>query len=122
MTKSQVEQELENMNINVENVKELYKDNVQKIIPKDWYFPIIEKCIDLCDIAPETVNFNKQDRIVTIVFENESITEGFENKFHSNLFKAVNDFIKSKDENPKVYNRVLIFETGQEGISFRINY
>jgi len=122
MIKTQVEQTLEELNVNVANVKELYTDNVQRIIPKEWYFSIIEKCINLCEITTENINFNKKDRIITIIFKSEGYAEKFEESFHSNVLKAVNNVIQSKNENPKVYNRALILETSQEGISFKISY
>jgi len=122
MNKSQVEQTLEDLNVDVDNVKEMYANNSQKIIPKDWYHPILNTCIELCGVRPEHVNHNKHDRVITVTFDLEETAQRFEEEFHSNVLKGVNEFIRSKGENPKTYNRGLVLETAQEGISFTINY
>jgi len=122
MSKSQVEQTLEDLNVDVENIKNMYEDNSQKIIPREWYRPIIDTCVELCGVLPEHVNHNEHDRVVTITFDLEETAQRFEEGFHSNVLKSMNEVIRSKGELPKTYNRGMVLETSQEGISFIINY
>jgi len=122
MTKSQVEQTLEDLNVDVEKVKTMYKNNSQKIIPKEWYFSIIFMCIKNCDIKPDNINHNKHDRVVTVVCNSKKEAELFESSFHANVLTSINKYIQFINKNPKHYNRALILETIQEGISFTINY
>jgi len=115
------EQVFNDMNINEENLKESYSES-KKILPKEWYYDIIKKCIDNIDINTENVNVNKKESKIQIQFEDPDTTQKFEKAFHSNIMPSITKYIDEKGENPKHYQRSMILETSIDGVSFNIYF
>lgn len=91
-------------------------------IPMSWVQDIIRQNISSIDINPENINNNEKERSFTLLFKSTDEAEEFEKLFQANMFKSINDFIESKNENSKLFNRNVITTTQIEGIQLRISY
>lgn len=113
---------LEDFGVDSKVMEEAYEGNSEKLIPKDWYVPIIKDCIERSGNNIENVNINKNQRTLIITFDDESSASKSEEAFHKNVMKSTNSHIRKNDEVPKAYNRALILETKLDGRSLTINY
>ena len=115
------EQVFNDMNIDGEKLKESYFES-KKILPKEWYYDIIKKCIDSVDINNENTNINKKENKIQIQFTDKNTAQKFEKAFHSNIMPSITKYINEKGENPKQYHRSMILETSIDGVSFNIYF
>jgi hypothetical protein len=108
--------------VDEEQLKEAYK-NSKSFIPKDWHGDIIKLGIDNTNFKPENINVNKKDRVYTLQFKNEEDSQKFEDLFNIKLMPTMTQYIlEVKKENPKKYQRTMVLETKQDGITFNIYY
>lgn len=116
------QQVLEEAGVDEEKLKEAYKEG-KKILPKDGYTDIIRMAIDTVSIKPENINLNKTDKVFSLQFENEDSAQEFEEQFNIKIMPSITKYINDvMHENPKSYQRTMVLETNQEGISFNIYY
>lgn len=110
--------------VDKEKLQNSYKDGYgSKLIPKEWYLSIIKNCIGVCKNKPENININKNEKSVTLQFEDSKQPEKFELDFHRNLLSQISKYIQDEQkENPKYYHRGMVLETTQEGVSLTISY
>jgi len=82
-----------------------------KIIPIEWKAEIIILTIKSCVTKRIHENINKTEKIFSLGFENSKDCEDFYKEFNMNIPKTINNYISSKGENPKKYNRILVIES-----------
>ena len=96
------------------NEKDLVESSnkTQKNIPNDWIIEIIKDNISLTETTSEIKPYHKQfsGKTLVLIFENTKAQKQFKKEYDRNLFKSINSVIESKHENPKDYNRTIIFE------------
>ncbi len=96
-------------------------------IPMSWVFEIIE--FNILSTLTNNKGFIKTNmtkdqvkRLFTITFDSKENVIGFEEEFQKNMFNAINDFIDSKNEKPRLYSRNIITTTQAEGLQLTISY
>lgn len=114
------EQEYETYGI---NTNEMFKNtDALKPLPKEWITQIIEKSINVTYPNPININKNINDKVFTLSFNTQADCEKFYNEFNKNVMPCINQFITNMNENPSVYNRMLVLETSISGVSITIRY
>jgi len=106
------------------DMKESYKDSGSlKIIPREWYTPIIRQCVNQCSIKPESMNVNEKDRLLLITFDSLEKAENFIDEFNKPMFNCINTYIRdNQDANPQHYNRALVITTEVSGSMIQVSY
>jgi hypothetical protein len=114
------EQEFESYGI---DPKEVYKEtSVLKSIPKEWIGQIIEKTITTCSPRPVHINKNDAEKVFIVFFDSNHDCELFRDDFNKKIMPCINQFIMNQNENPSIYNRMLVLETVLDSLSFSIRY
>lgn len=98
------------------------KTGILKTIPLEWIQDIIIKNISSCKTARDTENINKSDKVISLNFTDPETCEAFYKEFNMNMNKIINIFIKSKNEDPQRYNRILVIETTLDNSQITIRY
>jgi hypothetical protein len=102
-------------------IKVFEKTGILKMIPNEWIPDIIIFNIKNCKSKRTYENVNKEEKVISVSFENAEDREKFYDEFNINMLKSVNAFIVSQKEDPKKYNRIIVIETSTENqqITFR---
>ena len=85
-----------------------------KTLPHEWVPEILILNLKTCKIPRNYENVNKNDRSIRVAFEKEDLCEKFYKEFNTNMIKSINDFIVSKKEEPKHFNRIIVVESTVE--------
>ena len=104
------------------NIDVTKKTEPLRPIPMSWVQEIIEFNISSIDIKPSNKNKNTNNRVFTLIFQSNEEALNFEKEFQKNMFSSINNFIESKDQNPKLYNRNVITTTEIDGLQLKISY
>jgi len=113
------EQIFEQYGINPAKVFE--QTGLLKMLPNEWIPDLIIFNIKNCKTKRIYENINKNEKAISVSFENIDNCNTFYNEFNLNMPKSVNSFIRSQGEDPKKYNRIVVIETSNDNqqITFR---
>lgn len=121
------EQLFEQYGINPEKIYE--RTGLLKTIPPEWIPEILTLNINNCKTPRVFQNVNISDRVITIGFETAELCKKFygdqENnmgEFNTNMSKSINDYLTSKKEDPKKYNRIVVTESSSDGLQVTLRY
>lgn len=90
------------------DLKELYKDSKHlKPVPNEWFKDIFKNCADSLSIKPESMSFNA--RIFNFTFTSKDNAEAFLSEFGKNIISKITEYIITQNEDPKKYDKSLIF-------------
>jgi len=96
------------------NPEESYDGSSLKLIPKEWYAPIIRLAINKNGIKP--VSTIPNDNLFTVVFDSISKAKEFEESFGVPVINCINNYITEVvNDDPKEYQRALVVETQSNG-------
>jgi len=106
------------------------RTGILKTLHPEWIPEILLLNINNCKTPRVHQTSNPKDRVITIGFENVDLCKKFygdqENsvtgEFSMNMSKAINDFLTSKKEDPKKYNRIIVTESSSDGLQVIIRY
>lgn len=101
-----------------------------KTIPPDWIPEILLLNINSCKTPRNHQQVNKDDRVITIGFETDVLCKKFygdpdnnvTGEFNINMLKSINNYLMSRNEEPKKYNRIIVTESSSDGLQVTIRY
>jgi len=93
-----------------------------KTLPPDWIPDIITENINSCKTPRTYENSNFKDRVINLGFESSEACENFYREFNTNMSKSVNNFLESKKEDPKRYNRIVVIESSIDKLQITLRY
>ena len=122
------EQLFEQYGIDPEKVFE--RTGLLKTLPREWIPEILTLNIKRCKTPKLHQNINMKDRVITVGFETEKHCKIFYGdsdnntvgEFNMNMNKSINDYIESKKEDPKKYNRIIVTESSADELQVTIRY
>jgi len=122
------EQLFEQYGIDPEKIYE--RTGLLKTIPHDWIPEILTLNINNCKTPRVYQNINLPDRVITIGFESIELCKKFygdpdvnaNGEFNVNMSKSINDYLTSKKEDPKKYNRIVVTESSSDGLQVTLRY
>lgn len=114
------EQIFEQYGIDPQKVYE--RTGLLKNIPPEWLPEILLLNMNSSKIPRTYQNVNLKDRAISLGFQTQEICENFFKEFNTNMPKAINSFITSKEEDPKKYNRIIVTETSVSDLQITIRY
>ncbi len=122
------EQLFEQYGIDPEKIYE--RTGLLKTIPHDWIPEILTLNINNCKTPRVYQNINLPDRVITIGFETIELCKKFygdpesniTGEFNVNMSKSINEYLTSKKEDPKKYNRIVVTESSSDGSQVTLRY
>lgn len=109
----------------IDPVKIYERTGMLKTIPHDWIPEILILNINNCKTPKTRLNVNQNERAIVVEFETAELCKKFygdpdgvppvQSEFNLNINKSINDYITSKKEDPKRYNRILVTESSSDG-------
>ena len=101
-----------------------------KTIPPEWIPEILILNINNCKTPRIHQNVNPADRVITIGFETVELCNKFygnsetniSGEFNVNMSKSINNYLTSRKEDPKKYNRIIVTESSSDGLQVTLRY
>ena len=114
----------------IDPIKIYERTGILKTIPHEWVSEILMLDINSCKVPKTYLNINEKDRVISIGFETIEACKKFygdsdndiTGEFNLSMNKSINDYITSKKEDPKKYNRIIVTESSSDGLQVTIRY
>jgi hypothetical protein len=114
----------------VDPIKIFERTGLLKNIPSDWIPEILLNTINSCKTPRTFQNINKNEKTIVLGFESKKDCNAFygdpdkndPGEFNNNLISNINNFIISKNEQPKKYNRIIVVENTIDKLQITIRF
>jgi hypothetical protein len=114
----------------IDQNKVFERTGLLKTIPSNWIPEILILNINSCITPINHKQINLQDRSIVLGFETEEMCKKFSGdpdnhilgEFNMNMNKTINNFLSSKNEEPKKYNRIIVIETVIDSKQMTLSY
>jgi hypothetical protein len=107
--------------LNIDPIEIFKRTGLLKTIPRDWVIDVIKNTIKQITITRNYENFNNSGEVVLSFNSIEDRIEFFK-QFNSRLYQELNLFIENKEQDPKLFNRILTIESTDTGLQLSLRF